>query len=265
MAKVAKMKSARRRKVTRSERSLWSSGTVTVTEDDLRAGADPAKAEEALEQLVLVVRGVRDQETRTIGYAKAIQTTARCVGLGIRRRKIAEIISANLPGAHGYARKADKSSGGTGPAARYVALARWELRRWRTGEHKVDTKNPVTIGGKAFHSPVMALEANVGSFRQIYLAWRAAVTPETARVPHEVPEKLGEALTQTLEHLRVTIKQADGTLKRVQVTKDVNAIIELARLVLAHPLMQEVMAPAARNKLKHQLEEKAQELAAKAS
>jgi hypothetical protein len=262
---MAKRKPARRRKkVTRSERSLWSSGTVTVTEDDLRAGADPAKAEEALEQLVLVVRGVRDQETRTIGYAKAIQTTARCVGLGIRRRKIAEIISANLPGAHGYARKADKSSAGTGPAARYVALARWELRRWRTGEHKVDTKNPVTIGGKDFHSPVMALEANVTSFRQVYLAWRQAVTPETARV-HEVPEKLGEALTQTLEHLRVTIRQADGSLKRVHVTKDANAIVELARLVLAHPLMQEVMAPAARNKLKHQLEEKAQELAAKAS
>jgi hypothetical protein len=259
-----KAKPARKKKITRSERSLWSSGTVKVTEDDIRTGTDPAKAEEALEQLVLVVRGVRDQETRTIGYARAIQTAARCVGLGIRRRKIAEIISANLPGAHGYARKADKSSGGTGPAARYVALARWELRRWRTGELKVDTKNPVTIGGKEFHSPVMALEANVASFRQVYLAWRAAVTPESARV-REIPEKLGEALIQTLEHLRVTIKQADGSLKRVQVTKDVTAIVELARLVLAHPLMEEVMAPAARNKLKHQLEEKALALTAKAS
>lgn len=262
---MRKAKPARKRKATRSERSLWSSGTVTVTEDDIRTGVDPAKAEEALEALVLVIRGVRDQEVRTIGYARAIQTTARCVGLGIRRRKIAEIISANLPGAHGYARKVDKSSAGTGPAARYVALARWELRRWRTGEQKVDTKNPVTINGKEFHSPVMALEANVSSFRQVYLAWRQAVTPETARVSHEVPEKLGEALTQTLEHLRVTIRQPDGTLRRVQVTKDPTAIVELARLVLAHPLMEEMLAPAARTKLKHQLEEKAQALAAKAS
>lgn len=263
---AAKEHPRKRRKITRSEKALWSDpeSGVKVTEDDLRAGADPKGAESALDALATAIQNVKSQETKTHGYARAIQSTARCIGVGIRRRKVAEVIMANLPGAHGYARKEDRSSAGTGPAARYVALARWELRRWRKGELKVDSKNPVTLMGKTFHSPVMALEANLTSFRQVYLAWRMAVTPEAERAKFQAPEKVSEALAQALVKFKVVIRKRDGSLLRVHVGRDAAAMIELARQVLAHPLLQGALTPNEQKRVKTQLEEKAQELQAKA-
>lgn len=256
----------KRRKITRTEKALWSdpSTGVKITEDDLRAGADPKEAEQALDRLATAILNVKTQETKTHGYAKAVQSTASCIGVGIRRRKIAEVIMANLPGAHGYARKEDRSSAGTGPAARYVALARWEIRRWRKGEHKVDSKNPVTIAGKTFHSPVMALEANLTSFRQIYLAWRVATTPPEERAKFQAPAKVSEALAQALIKFRVIIRKPNGDLLRVHVGTDRVAMIELARQVLANPLLEGVLSPQLAKQLKVRLEEKAQEPPAKA-
>ena len=76
--------------------------------------------------------------------------------------------------------------------------------------------------------------------------------------------KVSEALAQALIKFRVIIRKPNGDLFRVHVGTDRAAMIELARQVLANPLLQGVLSPQMEKQLKVRLEEKAQEPAPKA-
>lgn len=255
---MAKRKVSRRtrRQTTRSERSLWSRRPPEPAVSDALVGAnvDPEKAEAALEALQATVRDVAVSETQTERYARCVLAVCECIKLGIATQRIAEVIVKSQPG---FKESDEPNPAYRGAAARYVFLARIELKRYRPGEHHVDDHHKVSIKGQPFYSPVKALNANIASYRQVFMAFLEAVKPET-RV--EIPDKLSEAVQGAIEHLTFKLRKG-RKIEKVRVKDNPEALIELLRAILAHPLMEGMMSPASRRGLKTRLEAKAQELA----